>query len=67
MTAVITDREERRVHALAEGLRRALEDGRSDTEMGVIVRAVLDGPHREDEHDEAAEPDPIHSLFEPWN
>jgi hypothetical protein len=43
---VTTDRDERRVRALADGLRRAINEGMTDAELGAIARAVLDSPTR---------------------
>jgi hypothetical protein len=50
-----TDREERRVHLLAEGLRRALADGRTDAEIVALARAVLDADRDDDVSSHAEE------------
>jgi hypothetical protein len=47
-TVIPTDRDERRIHALAESLRRAIADGRTDEEIVTLARAVLDVDRHED-------------------
>jgi hypothetical protein len=42
------DPDERRVLLLAESLRRAIDAGRTDEEIGALARAVLDADDHED-------------------
>jgi hypothetical protein len=55
-----TDPDERRVRALADGLRRAIAAGMADEDLGALARAVLDNPH-EDETEQAGEDEELSS------
>jgi hypothetical protein len=47
-TPTLIDREERRVHALAQILRRAFAESMSRREVRTIARAALDADRHED-------------------
>jgi hypothetical protein len=45
LPAETDDQDERRIKALAERLRRAIADGRTDGEIVTLARAALDADH----------------------
>jgi hypothetical protein len=55
VTEASNDPDERRVRALAEGLRRAIAEGMSDQDLGAVARAVLDGPEGDKRKPDKAE------------